>query len=112
MAETLIREVIIKTKVRGFHKWETAPDFCAFLRRRHFHYFHIECRARVSHNNREIEFITFEPVIQRYLLEKYGDPCEFGNMSCEDIAQELLEKFELQSCEVTEDGNGGAIVRR
>jgi len=33
-------------------------------------------------------------------------------MSCEMIARELIEHFNLSRCEVSEDGENGAIVTR
>ena len=34
----------------------------------------------------------------------------FNSMSCEMLANELIDEFDLYSCEVNEDGEGGAIV--
>ena len=36
--------------------------------------------------------------------------CEFGAMSCEMLARELIEEFDLCQCEVNEDNENGAIV--
>lgn len=66
--------------------------------------------------NREIEIISQQNAIKRYLLSKYGDEdgaCHFGRRSCEDIAAEILNQFENStSCTVLEDGFGGARVVR
>ena len=47
-----------------------------------------------------------------YLRTKYydGECLKFVKMSCEMIAKELLEKFDLTKCEVSEDNENGAIV--
>ena len=70
----------------------------------------------VRNANREIEIISQQNAIKRYLLSKYGDEdgaCHFGRRSCEDIAAEILNQFENStSCTVLEDGFGGARVVR
>lgn len=106
--------VICAVQVPGFHRWENAPDDprFAFLRDRHRHMFHIRMDFEVSHGDREIEIINQEEWIKRVLDCHYGTPCEFGGMSCEDIAVALLNDLHAYSCEVLEDGYGGARVVR
>jgi hypothetical protein len=52
--------------------------------------------------------------IESYFYEEYFDSnirmMDFENMSCEMIAKELITKFDLLKCEVSEDGENGAIV--
>jgi len=43
-------------------------------------------------------------------LDEFGN--NFGNRSCEDIAEELIETFDLLNCEVLEDGENGAYLWR
>ena len=56
----------------------------------------------------------FKRDIQDYLYEKYynkQDRCHrFGPMSCEMIARELYEKFDLEYCSVFEDNENGAEI--
>jgi hypothetical protein len=66
----------------------------------------------------------FKHKIQRYIIETYWSGwdkaeffsgkgmCEFGAMSCEMLATELIDKFELTRCEVSEDNENGAFVTR
>lgn len=104
--------VITKNDIEGFHQWSEAPETVAFLRDQHRHIFNIQCQFEVSHEEREIEIIMQQWAIEDYLKNKYGNPCEFGGMSCESIAKELLQQFNAYEVKVLEDGAGGAIVRR
>lgn len=110
-----MKAIICRTFVEGFHAWENAPDKFGFLRNRHHHLFNICAYFNVQHNNRDIEFISKANEIKCYIESKYtiDQYCEFGNMSCEDIADELMQAFpEMVECEVNEDGFGGAIITR
>jgi len=106
--------ILVQTKnfVEGFHEWSKAPKKVLFLRNQHRHIFDITCQFEVTDEDREIELIMQQWEIEKYLYNKYGNPCQFGGMSCEMIAKELLEKFDAHLVQVLEDGAGGAIVRR
>ena len=82
----------------------------AYLQNSHRHIFFITAEFPVHNANREIEIISQQNAIKRYLLSKYGDEdgaCHFGRRSCEDIAAEILNQFENStSCTVLEDGFG------
>ena len=104
--------VLTKNNVEGFHAWGNAVKEVEFLRDRHRHIFNIYCQFEVNHEDRQIEIFMQEREIEKYLHNKYGKPCEFGNMSCEAIAQEILCKFNAHEVKVLEDEGGGAIVRR
>ncbi len=112
MADGIQEYVICAIQVEGFHCWPGAPADLSFLKARHRHVFHIRIIFKVSHGDREIEIIKQQSEIERWLCNKFGAPCEFGSMSCEDIAEELLLRFGAASCEVLEDGYGGARVVR
>lgn len=100
-------------QVEGFHFYPNAPAFCGYLSSRHRHVFVIRCGFTVCHNEREIEINRQQRDIEDYLVSKYGMPCEFGGMSCESIAEDLLERFQnAEYVEVLEDGYGGASLAR
>lgn len=114
-------EVFCTLQVEGMHRWSTCPhDEVAYLRDDHRHVFYIKAWKNVTHNDRDVEFIMLKHRIQNYLYNKYfahgaGPETnrrvhEFGDKSCEMIAQELIDKFELTGCEVSEDNENGAIV--
>lgn len=47
------------------------------------------------------------------LTKRFGSPCEFGDMSCETIAELIMKEY--KSCtkaEVKEDDYGGASLSR
>lgn len=98
--------------VEGFHHYPDAPEKCAYLADIHRHMFVIRCGFEVSHNNREIEINTQQNLISDFLARKYGTPCQFGAMSCEDIAECIIGEFDCVSCQVLEDNYGGATLSR
>jgi len=109
--------VFCNIRISGVHRWADAPSG-SVLRNKHRHEFHIKAVADVDHNNRDIEFIQLKQDIISFLLSEYRSDCDgnlsdvdFGGMSCENIAEVLISKFNLSLCEVSEDGENGAIVR-
>lgn len=114
-------EVYCTLQVEGTHNWPECPfDEVAYLRDPHRHIFHIKAYTVVNHDDRDVEFIMLKHEIEQYLHEKYycganklamfDSLHKFGAMSCEMIARELIEKFHLSRCEVSEDNENGAIV--
>ncbi len=110
-------QIVVRLEVEGFHCWPEAPDEVSFLRHRHRHTFEINAMKSVA-GSREIEFILLKREIARRLMREFGvngpengfPYCEFGTMSCEQIADWLMTEFDLRCCEVTEDGENGAVV--
>jgi hypothetical protein len=112
--------VIAQVIVPGLHCWPDAPAPVAFLRTPHRHQFHIKAKVEVTHDDRDIEFIMLAGRLKNYLEIMYGySPhqdrfsmlvLDFGAMSCEAIARDLVTEFGLTSCEVYEDGENGAEV--
>lgn len=104
----LSRYVIVKLQFEGYHQWSDCPiEDVSFLRNLHRHIFHVTATKEVTHNDRDVEIIMLKRNILSYLS---GQPINFGNNSCEDIAEILINKFDLISCEVLEDGENGAIL--
>lgn len=107
--------VVCTLQVEGLHCWPEASGNVAYLRQLHRHIFVITMEFPVHDGNREVEIVTRQNEVRRYLVAQYGDGngvCSFGRMSCEDIAGELLGKFPAASCTVLEDGYGGARLVR
>jgi len=110
------QEVFSKLEVDGIHNWKNCLiDEVRFLRDNHRHIFHIKAYKLVTHSDRDVEFIQFKHILLDYLKEKYYSEEKrthyFGSKSCEMIAIELIEKFDLTSCEVSEDGENGSLVK-
>lgn len=116
-------EVFCTLQVEGTHNWPGCPfDEVAYLRDPHRHMFHIKAYKLVTHSDRDVEFIMLKRKIQNYIFGHYWAYhvdkedrittriCEFGAKSCEMLAEELINKFDLSRCEVNEDGENGAIV--
>lgn len=106
------RFITINLKIEGFHQWiECNIEKVSFLKYRHRHIFHVKIEKEVNHNNRDIEIILFKREVEDNLKSKFGLPCEFGNMSCEDICEYLINTFQASTVEVLEDGENGAKIR-
>jgi len=120
----MLTEVWCTLEIEGTHNWPDCPfDEVYYLRDPHRHVFYIKAHKQVMHDDRDVEFIMLKHHIQQYLIERYWAGwneregftgtalCEFGAMSCEMIARELIEAFDLSRCEVSEDNENGAIVQ-
>jgi hypothetical protein len=108
-------EVFCTLQLEGIHNWPGCPfPEVDYLRDPHRHVFHIKAHKIVTHNDRDVEFIILKHAVQQHLLDQYWDEkykcLMFGARSCEMIAEELISKFDLSKCEVSEDGENGAIV--
>lgn len=115
-------EVFCTLQVEGTHSWPGCPfDEVAYLRDTHRHVFFIKAYKVVTHSDRDVEFIMLKHGLQTYLRRVYFNDGEykgetnfhihtFGAKSCEMIAEELINQFNLSRCEVSEDNENGAIV--
>lgn len=113
----MITEVYCTLQMEGLHNWANCPhEEVAYLRDDHRHVFHIKASVEVTHTDRDVEFIMLKHSIEEYLITNYFDPiiymCNFGSMSCEMLAVELINRFNLVQCEVNEDGENGSVVYR
>lgn len=108
------RYILTYNTIEGYHRYADAPTHLNYLFSRHRHIFIIRCRFRVSHNNRELEINEQQTKIRKYLEGKYAidGACEFGSMSCEDIAEELIVSLSAEEVTVLEDNYGGATLSR
>lgn len=107
--------VFATIEVEGTHKWAGCPfDEVSYLRITHRHCFGIKCWKSVNHDDRDVEFIMLKHAVRHYLELKYWNEqsrlLDFGMMSCEMIAKELIAEFGLVKCSVNEDGENGAEV--
>ena len=109
--------IIINTQVEGLHNWPACDiKEVEFLKFPHRHIFHICAKKEVDHHDRDIEIIRLKREITSFINNKYGighqhaEGCDFGSKSCEMLATELVNKFDLDYCSVLEDGENGAEV--
>lgn len=107
------REVITYNAIEGFHRYPDAPKEVQYLADKHRHIFVIHCKFGVTHNEREVEIIQAQSLIADLLESRFGKPCDFGALSCESIAELIMDEFpEITNVEVLEDGYGGASLTR
>ncbi len=107
----MVKLVVVTLDVEGIHAWPQCPfEEVKFLRDPHRHLFKIRCAKKVGHLDRDIEIIMLKRMILGYLNTKYSG--QFGSMSCEMIADDLMTEFNLDSCVVLEDGENGAMISK
>lgn len=105
--------VYITSAFTGYHRWVNAPASVSFLKDYHRHIFCVKLIVKVSHQDRDVEFFRLKEDLDVYLrVNFYGNYFEF---SCEQIAERIIDEMThlgycVYSCEVSEDGENGAIV--
>jgi hypothetical protein len=103
----MIKTIIVKYNFEAIHCWKECPiEEVSFLRTPHRHLFYVTAEKIVSHNERDIEIIMLKREMESYSKSKYN----YENESCETIAENLLNKFNLLSCQVLEDNENGAKI--
>jgi len=108
------RTIVVRFQREGFHCWPDAPASRGYLRDKHRHLFHVEVTLEVGHNDREVELHDLKDWCERTFPE--GD---YGEWSCEDLAEDLLTKvlnfwgpWRWAQVSVLEDGENGAVVAK
>jgi hypothetical protein len=102
-------------QVPGQHRWPDAPDVVAFLRHDHRHLFMVVVEWEVDHGDRAIEFFLAQQKVHELLLTHWPVHrivVDFGEMSCEDIAEQLLLELRPSPRRVTvsEDGENEGVA--
>jgi len=101
--------IIISLQYAATHFWSGCNiQEVIYLKDEHRHVFHITCKKEVSHDDRDVEIISFKNEVLGWLDFHYKG--KFGGKSCEMIARELLNDFELNYCKVLEDNENGAEI--
>lgn len=101
--------VWVTDQFEGYHRWAAAPEEVDFLKEWHRHLFHVKMGVRVTGLDREVEFFMLKRLLDKK-LGKYRN--EKFEASCEMIATDLLDHFNAEFVEVSEDGENGAIVTK
>lgn len=104
--------VIVNTSFEATHCWSSCPiEEVSFLRYPHRHIFHVQVKAPVQHNDRDIEFIVLKRQLNGFIREAW-EGRHLDTMSCEAMAELLLTEFpELTYIRVMEDGENGAEIQ-
>lgn len=96
----------ITCQFEGMHYWPNAPEG-SILNHPHRHIFHVKLTKLVKHDDRDIEFIDLKNKVEKYCYQEFS---ALTTHSCEDLAKILLEVFEAERVDVSEDGENGASV--
>lgn len=113
----IVQKVFCTLSVEGTHNWPGCdiPEV-DYLRLPHRHLFGIKATTIVDHADRNVEFIELKHKIQDYLKATYYDETKrlhvFGHRSCEMIAKELMDVFDLCEVSVDEDNENGSILTK
>lgn len=110
--------VVVTLQVEALHNWpdaRTVEPEVGYLEHLHRHVFHITAKKKVDNNDdRNTEIIMFKRELQDYFKRNYYVElyrmCNFGPRSCETIAKDLMEAYNLDYCQVLEDNENGAEV--
>lgn len=103
--------IIINTRFSAIHFWPDCEiEEVDYLRYPHRHEFHVQVKALVSHDNRDIEFIQLKNKIERWISKNWNKQ-NLKSKSCEKMCSELLFNFpNLSYARVLEDGENGAEI--
>jgi hypothetical protein len=108
------RSVKVRLTFEGLHCWPESPASVDFLRAPHRHIFHVTLELPVEHHDREVEFILLKRMLDGHLRSW---PTDLGRKSCEEMAEDIIRWTEshfpnrrFYRCEVSEDGENGAMV--
>ena len=101
----------VTLQFEGYHSWPDAPMRSAFLRNEHRHMFHVKLYQKVTHLDRDVEFIELKNKLQDFITRTWPGG-QLGSISCEMIATHILSNFGGERCDVSEDGENGALVIR
>ena len=112
--------VIACLDIEGLHRWDEAPDVCAYLRNTHRHTFKVKIGVRVKHEDRFVEIFELREYTSWAFYEVYptteqhGCRIDFGTDSCEAMCVKIHKKlteccrYDIAFIEVFEEETGGA----
>ncbi|MNK72235.1 hypothetical protein D3C87_917060 [compost metagenome] len=110
-------EVYATVIFEAIHNWPGVTSIPGleevdYLQYPHRHRFFIRVYSRVTHSDRDVEFIWLAHQVEKFLKAKFPDG-QLGAMSCEMIGQLILENFEsIYKVDCSEDDENGAIMER
>lgn len=119
---------IVKTEVfctvifEAVHNWPgvtTVPGLeeVNYLQYPHRHRFFIRAHSKVTHSDRDVEFIWLAHHIEEFLKGQFptynGCAADIGAMSCEMLGELILEHFpSVYKVVVAEDDENGSVIER
>lgn len=110
--------VTVRFQFEALHCWPGAAEHAeSYLQHPHRHMFHVEGKRKVTHDDRDVEFIELRRNMLDFAEQRWGRGVFDLKMapstaSCEQMATTFCEAFDLVSCRVSEDGENGAEAIR
>lgn len=110
-------EVFCKVTFEAVHNWPGVVNVPGleevhYLQHPHRHLFVIRAFSKVSHSDRDVEFIWLAHRIEEFMLHQFPDR-QLGAMSCEMIGELILTNFPaVYKVSVAEDDENGAVMER
>lgn len=115
-------EVFCKVTFEAIHNWPGVVDIPGleevhYLQHPHRHIFVIRAYSKVTHSDRDVEFIWLAHQIEKYIKQQFrsynGHALDIGSTSCEMLGELVLKAFpEVYKVEVSEDDENGAVMER
>jgi len=101
------------TRFQALHSWKGAPDECSWLRNEHLHTFFVRAEVRVTHDDRDVEFILLSREIDEHIARTLDGLAP--DWSCEMWASGVAAYLDgkgrsVVSVSVSEEGIYGATV--
>ena len=104
--------VFIRLSFDALHNWEGCNlDEVNYLKYMHRHIFFVEMWWNISHDDRDIEFISKKMEVETFIDNNWRGRY-LKNMSCEMLASRLMEEFNADKVYVSEDNENGAIIEK
>jgi len=101
--------VVVRTTFSAVHAWPECPfEDVSFLRTPHRHVFYVEMKIQTT-KDRELEFILLKNELDSYIRDNWENK-DLGKMSCEKIAENLMDNFNANFISVFEDDENGAEI--
>lgn len=110
-------EVYATVIFEAVHNWPGVVNIpgleeVSYLQYPHRHRFFIRVHSKVTHSDRDVEFIWLAHRVEEFMKAKFPDG-NLGSMSCEMIGTLILDNFEaIYKVDVSEDDENGAVMER
>lgn len=116
-------EVYCKVQFEAIHCWPGVVDVpglgeVSYLQHPHRHQFVVRAYSKVTHSDRDVEFIWLAHQIESFIQSQFpaysgSKALHLGACSCEMIGQLILDNFEsVYKVDVSEDDENGAVMSR
>lgn len=119
---TVKSEVYCKVTLEAIHNWPGVVDIPGleevhYLQYPHRHQFVIRAYSRVTHSDRDVEFIWLAHQIEKFIKAQFpsynGHAIDIGSTSCEMLGELVLNNFpQVYKVDVSEDDENGAVMER